>query len=452
MIISRKIKKLLLNHELFYFYRKLGQLNNHTRYNPIKKSKQMKGKYTFRGCGLTRQSCLTGMSKHKKLFLQAILTVLIPLVSCGGTQTDIRVGASRVDQYIGLINNRTVAIVANQTSMIGETHLVDSLLTLGIDIKAIFAPEHGFRDLADAGARIADGKDPITGLPIISLYGSHFKPTVGDLADVDVVLFDIQDVGARFYTYISTLHYVLEACAENGIGCIVLDRPNPNGFYVDGNILDTAYSSFVGLHPVPVVHGMTVGEYGSMINGEGWLKDGIKCDLTVIRCEGYTHETYYELPVKPSPNLPNLNSIYLYPSLCWFEGTNISVGRGTAFPFQVYGAPELSDRGFSFIPESVAGATNPPFKGVKCYGGDLRNAISDGLVPSPMINLEWIIGAYNDYPDKGKFFTRYFDTLAGGPTLREQIEKGMSAREIRESWQLGLAEFAPIRERYLLYR
>ncbi len=412
----------------------------------------MNGKKAFVDRFRYDQTHLIGIYKHNKFFLQAIFIILLPLVSCKGTQVDIEVGASRIDQYIGLINNRSVAIVANQTSMIGETHLVDSLITLGVDIKAIFAPEHGFRDLADAGAHIADGKDPVTGLPIISLYGSHLKPTTEDLAGVDVVLFDIQDVGARFYTYISTLHYVLEACAENGVSCIVLDRPNPNGFYVDGNILDTAYSSFVGLHPVPVVHGMTVGEYGLMVNGEGWLKDGVKCDLKVITCEGYTHETYYELPIKPSPNLPNSNSIYLYPSLCWFEGTNISVGRGTASPFQVYGAPELPDRGFSFIPESVAGATNPPFKGVKCFGVDLRNAITDGLVPSPMINLEWIVEAYDNYPDKEKFFTRYFDTLAGGPTLREQIENGMSAREIRESWQPGLAEFALIREKYLLYR
>ncbi len=386
-----------------------------------------------------------------KSFLPALLIIMLPLVSCGETTANPTVGAASIQKYMGLLNGKSVVVVANQTSIIGETHLVDSLVSLDINIKAIFAPEHGFRDMADAGAHIADGKDPVTGLPIISLYGSHRKPTEEDLTGVDVVVFDIQDVGARFYTYISTLHYVLETCAENGISCVILDRPNPNGFYVDGNILDTAYSSFVGLHPVPVVHGMTVGEYGSMINGEGWLKGGIKCDLTVITCEEYNHDTYYELPVKPSPNLPNQNSIYLYPSLCWFEGTNISVGRGTSFPFQVFGAPELPDSGFSFTPESVAGATNPPFKGVECHGTDLRNAFKDGLVPAPMINLEWIIEAYNDYPDKDDFFTGYFDTLAGGPLLREQIIKGMSARDIRESWQPGLTEFARIRQKYLLY-
>lgn len=381
-----------------------------------------------------------------------MLFSLSVLVACGAPKQGVVVGATRMDEYMGLITGKSVGIVANQTSMIGDTHLVDSLYALGIDIRAIFAPEHGFRDLADAGAKIENGKDAITGLPIISLYGSHNKPTPEDLKGIEVLLFDIQDVGARFYTYISTLHYVMEACAENNIKCVVLDRPNPNGFYVDGNILDTAYSSFVGLHPVPVVHGMTIGEYGSMVNGEGWLKGGVKCDLTVIRCGNYTHDTYYELPVKPSPNLPNQNSIYLYPSLCWFEGTNISVGRGTSAPFQQFGAPELPNRGFSFTPQSVAGAANPPFKGMECFGVDLTDAPENGLVPQPMINLEWLIGAYNDYPDKSKFFTKYFDTLAGGPVLREQIERGMTAGEIRESWQPGLANFEKIRSRYLLYQ
>ncbi|MBP5589899.1 MAG: DUF1343 domain-containing protein, partial [Bacteroidales bacterium] len=276
------------------------------------------------------------------------------------------VGAELLDQYVHLLDVQNVGVVANQTSMVNDEHLVDVLLGKGVNLVSIFALEHGFRGVADAGATISDDKDEKTGLPIVSLYGSHRKPTPEDLNGLDVMIFDIQDVGARFYTYISSLHYVLEACAENGVSCIVLDRPNPNGFYVDGNILDTAYSSFVGMHPVPVVHGMTIGEYAQMINGEGWLNNGLKCDLIVIPCQNYTHSTPYELPIKPSPNLPNQNSIYLYPSLCWFEGTNISVGRGTSFPFQVYGAPELPDRGFSFTPESVAGATNPPFKGVKC--------------------------------------------------------------------------------------
>jgi len=356
-----------------------------------------------------------------------------------------------MDQYKHLIEGKSVAVVANQTSMVGKTHLVDTLLRIGINVSAIFAPEHGFRDLADAGDKIQDGRDTETGVRIISLYGGHLKPTPDDLAGIDVVLFDIQDVGVRFYTYISTLHYVLEACAENDVECIVLDRPNPNGFYFDGNIADTAYRSFVGMDPVPIVHGMTVGEYARMLIGEGWLKDGVKCSLTVIKCNSYTHKTLYELPVKPSPNLPNMNSVYLYPSICFFEGTRISLGRGTSFPFQVYGSPELPDTGFSFTPESVPGARNPPLLGEKCYGVDLRNAISDKIVPSPKVNLEWVIDAYIRFPEKDNFFTSYFDVLASGPALREQIRKGMSAEEIRATWKEGLDRFGKIRGKYLLY-
>jgi uncharacterized protein YbbC (DUF1343 family) len=243
----------------------------------------------------------------------------------------------------------------------------------------------------------------------------------------------------------------MEACAENHVKLIVLDRPNPNGFYFDGNILDTAYSSFVGLHPVPVVSGMTIGEYSRMIDGEGWLKGGIRCDLSVIKCKNYTHKSYYILPVKPSPNLPNQNSVYLYPSICFFEGTAISLGRGTAYPFQVFGSPLLPDRGFSFIPESVPGAKNPTLLGVRCFGTDLRDAIEKKLVPKPELNLGWLISAYSDFPKKDLFFNSYFDVLAGGPVLREQIQKGMSASQIRETWKEGLAEFSKIRNKYLLY-
>jgi len=372
-------------------------------------------------------------------------------VSCSRPVEPPVPGAWQIDRYRELIAGKPVAVVANQTSMVGMTHLVDTLKRSSFDIRAIFAPEHGFRDLADAGDHIADGKDASTGIPIISLYGGHFKPLPEDLEGIDAVLFDIQDVGVRFYTYISTLHYVMEACAENNVECIVLDRPNPNGFYVDGNILDTAHSSFVGMHPVPIVHGMTIGEYAQMINGEGWLKDGVRCRLTVIACRHYTHQTYYELPVKPSPNLPNQNSVYLYPSTCFFEGTTLSLGRGTSFPFQVYGSPKLPDSGFSFTPESVSGARNPPFPGQLCYGTDLRNALADGIVPSPELNLGWVIDAWNKYPDKDDFFTHYFDVLAGGPVIREQIVSGMSAGEIRETWLGGLESFARIREKYLLY-
>lgn len=389
----------------------------------------------------------------KRLPFILLLSILLTSQAiCTGSKRTPVPGSYQIELYKNLIEGKSVAMVANQTSMVGETHLVDTLISIGINIKAIFAPEHGFRNMADAGETIVDSKDPKTGVPLISLYGTHFKPTPADLAGIDLVIFDIQDVGVRFYTYISTLHYVLEACAENHIKCIVLDRPNPNGFYVDGNILDTAYTSFVGMHPVPVVHGMTIGEYAEMINGEGWLKGGVKCDLIVIKCKNYTHETYYDLPIKPSPNLPNQNSVYLYPSICFFEGTNISLGRGTPFPFQVYGSPFLPDKGFSFIPESVPGAKNPPLLGIKCYGIDLRDAIKDGQIPSPKINLKWLIDAYRVFPDKSKFFIPYFDVLSGGPTLREQIQKGMTAEQIRKTWKSGLVKFSKIREKYLLYK
>jgi uncharacterized protein YbbC (DUF1343 family) len=382
---------------------------------------------------------------HIILILLAIFTTL----SCSGKEPVP--GSYRIDLYREMIEGKTVAVVANQTSMVGQTHLVDNLLNIGIKIKVIFAPEHGFRDLADAGESISNGMDQRTALPLVSLYGNHFKPTPADMEGIDIVIFDIQDVGVRFYTYISTLHYVMEACAENHIKCLVFDRPNPNGFYFDGNIADTAFSSFVGLHPVPVVHGMTVGEYAGMINGEGWLKGGIKCDLTVIRCKDYNHKTHYVLPVKPSPNLPNQNSVYLYPSLCFFEGTNVSVGRGTSFPFQAFGSPLLPDRGFSFIPESVPGAKNPPLLGIRCFGTDLRNALEQKIVPKGALNLNWLIGAYNDFPDKEKFFTPFFDRLGGGPVLRQQIQRGMTADQISKSWQEGLKKFSEMRKKYLLY-
>ena len=381
-----------------------------------------------------------------------ILLIIVSLPAFSRSDKSPVPGACRMELYRDIIEGKSVAVVANQTSMCGRDHLVDNLLSIGINIKVIFSPEHGFRNLADAGETIENGKDNNTGISVISIYGNHLKPSAEDLKGIDVVIFDIQDVGARFYTYISTLHYILEACAENHIKCLVLDRPNPNGVYFDGNILDTAYSSFVGMHPVPVVHGMTVGEYARMVNGEGWLKGGIKCDLTVISCKNYNHRTLYTLPVRPSPNLPNQNAVYLYPSVCFFEGTCLSLGRGTSFPFQVFGSPDLPDRGFSFTPESVPGAKNPPLLGVKCYGTDLRDAMKKKLVPKGELNLDWIISAYNDFPQKDKFFTPYFDVLAGGPVLREQIQKGMTARQIRATWQDGLKKFGVIREKYLLYK
>jgi len=382
------------------------------------------------------------------IILSAIVTSSVGFIAI----KPIIPGSYQLDLYRGLIKGKSVAIVANQTSMVGKTHLVDTLVSLGINVKLIFAPEHGFRHLADAGESISNGLDPKTGIPILSLYGKQNKPTPENMKGIDVVIFDIQDVGTRFYTYISTLHYVMESCAENKVKCIVLDRPNPNGFYFDGNVSDTSHRSFVSIDPIPVVHGLTVGEFASMVNGEGWLKGGIKCDLTVIKCLDYFHTAYYQVPVKPSPNLPNQTSIYLYPSLCFFEGTVVSCGRGTQFPFQAFGNPNLPDRGFSFTPESVPGAKNPVLLGKKCFGTDLRNAQEEQLVPVPKINLDWVISAYKDYPEKEKFFTKYFDVLAAGPTLREQIIKGMSSEEIRATWKEDLDKYGKMREKYLLYK
>ncbi|MCB0376416.1 MAG: DUF1343 domain-containing protein, partial [Sinomicrobium sp.] len=298
-------------------------------------------------------------------------------------------GAGATEAYLPLLRGKKTGVVANQTSIIGAgTHLVDSLLALGVTVTKVFAPEHGFRGTADAGERIQDGTDPNTGLPVISLYGNNKKPTKAQLTGLDIVVFDIQDVGARFYTYISTLDYVMEACAEAGVPVMVLDRPNPNGHYVDGPVLEPEYRSFVGMHPVPVVHGMTIGEYAKMINGEGWLADGKQCELIVIPIKNYDHNTAYSLPVKPSPNLPNDKAVNLYPSLCFFEGTNVSVGRGTDMQFQVYGSPFLPERGFRFVPEPNEGAKKPPYQGTICYGEDLRNAARLNR-----ISLQWLIKA-----------------------------------------------------------
>jgi uncharacterized protein YbbC (DUF1343 family) len=388
----------------------------------------------------------------KNLIILSFLIVMAGVACSADRKNDtLQTGAALTQEYLPLIQGKTVAVVANQTSLIGGVHLVDTLLSLDVDIRLIFAPEHGFRDLADAGAVITSGTDPVTGINVISLYGRKKKPLPEDLEGIDAVIYDIQDVGTRFYTYLTTMCYVMEACAENGKSFIILDRPNPNGYYVDGPVLDTAYRSFVGIHPVPVVHGMTLGEYAGMVNGEGWLAGGISCDLKVIRCNNYTHSTLYELPVIPSPNLPNMNSVYLYPSLCFAEGTVLSCGRGTEFPFQVLGAPEMPDTGFSFTPHPSFGSSDPRYNGMLCYGIDLRNAIEDSIVPRPAMNLEWIIDAYNAYPDKEKFFTGYFDTLAGSSTLREQIISGMDADEIRQTWQEQLNRFSEIRAKYLLY-
>ena len=371
----------------------------------------------------------------------------------------ILVGSERIEEYLPLLKNKRIGIVGNQTSVILNsrsstseekkyTHLVDSLLALEVDIVRVFAPEHGFRGTADAGETVKDGKDPKTGLSIISLYGDNKKPKPEQLKDLDILIFDLQDVGARFYTYISSLHYVMEASAENNIPLIVLDRPNPNGHYIDGPVLNPKHQSFVGMHPVPVVHGMTIGEYAQMINGEKWLKNGVQCDLKVIKLMNYDHTTSYSLPVKPSPNLPNDQSINLYPSLCFFEGTNVNAGRGTNTQFQVFGSPFLNKAVFdyTYTPQSMEGAKNPKHLGKLCYGRDLQN-----YPKTDRINLSWLIEAFNKTSDKSQFFNAFFTKLAGETVLQKQIENGLSEEEIRESWQKNLEKFKTVRAEYLLY-
>ena len=357
---------------------------------------------------------------------------------------ELRIGAERTELYLPLLKGNNIAIIANQTSIIKNTHLVDSLLKLELNIIKVFTPEHGFRGEADAGADIENEIDEKTGLSIISLYGKNKKPSTKQLEDVDIILFDIQDVGARFYTYISTLHYVMEAAAENNIQVIVLDRPNPNGHYIDGPTRERGFESFVGMHQVPIVHGMTIGEYARMINGENWIST--KCKLDVIEMKYYTHNMHYAIPIRPSPNLPNSRSINLYPSLCLFEGTSISVGRGTNYPFQHFGAPYIISN-YSFTPKSGYGSKYPKYENTKCFGTDLRfqeNYLNE-------INLTWIINSYNSCTEKEKFFNSFFDKLAGTDKLRMQIINGKNENEIRKSWKKNLDTFKLVRSKYLLY-
>ncbi|POY35287.1 DUF1343 domain-containing protein [Solitalea longa] len=389
------------------------------------------------------------------LFACSITSYAQFIIPLSKKQGKIITGAERTTSYVPYLKNKTIALVVNQTSTIGTTHLVDSLQRLGTKIKVVFAPEHGIRGDADAGEKVDNTVDKKTGLSIVSLYGKHYKPYPEDLQGVDLVIFDIQDVGARFYTYISTLHYVMEACAENGVELMVLDRPNPNGFYVDGPVLDPKFKSFVGMHPVPVVHGMTVGEYAKMINGEKWLKEGIQCKLKVISMENWDHEKPYKLPVKPSPNLPNNQAIYLYPSICFFEGTEISLARGTMFPFQAFGAPELSNQPFSFTPKSIQGMSkNPPHENKVCNGVDLRNFDCTVFAKTKRLNLKWLLDMYQAYPDKSNFFlkTLFFDKLAGTDQLRNQIIAGKTETEIRKSWEPALSKYKQMRKKYLIYK
>jgi uncharacterized protein YbbC (DUF1343 family) len=355
-------------------------------------------------------------------------------------------GAYRLNAYTPFLQNKKLGLVVNQSSMIEQTHLVDTLRTLGYQVVRIFSPEHGFRGKADAGEKVSSGIDAETGLQVVSLYGENKKPKPEQIADLDMLIFDLQDVGVRFYTYISTLHYLMEACADQRKPLLILDRPNPNGHYVDGPIWEPEYHSFVGMHPIPVVHGLTVGELAQMINGERWLQTEKKCVVEIVKVGNYTHQTRYELPVKPSPNLPNSHSIAWYPSLCFFEGTNISVGRGTYFPFQVAGYPDPDFGEFTFVPESIPGmAKNPPFLGQTCYGVDLRDDQPTGLT------LKYLIDFYHKSKDKDNFFNNYFNTLAGNSSLKQQIKDGKTEEEIRESWAEGLQKYRELRQKYLIY-
>lgn len=378
--------------------------------------------------------------------------ILIMLLCCARQQPQsyinrIITGADQMDEVVSKLRDKRVALVVNHTSLVGKRHLTDTLLKSGIAVKKIFAPEHGFRGEAEAGETIKDGRDTQTGLPVISLYGNLKKPTPDMLQDIDIVVFDIQDVGARFYTYISTMHYVMEACAENNRKLIILDRPNPNGHYVDGPILEPEFKSFVGMHPIPIVHGMTVGELARMINGEGWLEGRQQCALEVIPVKNWTHNTPYSLPVRPSPNLPNDQAVALYPSICLFEGTVISVGRGTLTPFQVIGHPDLKNMPYQFTPVTIKGmASNPPHENKVCYGIDLRN-----VKVKPALDLSYLITMYKAFPEKEKFFNSYFEKLSGTRSLRNQIMQGLSEEEIRKSWEEGLNKFREIRKKYLLY-
>jgi len=366
-----------------------------------------------------------------------------------GDDKGVKVGAERLDVYFEYFKGKKLGMVVNQTSTVGATHLVDTLLSLGAGIEKIFAPEHGFRGGVEAGEMVRDGKDIKTGLPIVSLYGKNKKPTSEQLKDLDLLVFDIQDVGARFYTYISTLHYLMEACAENKKSLIILDRPNPHGHYIDGPVLQPEFRSFVGMHPIPVVHGLTVGELALMINGENWLPEGLKCDVKVIEVGNYTHKTKYILPIWPSPNLPNQQSILLYPSLCFFEGTVMSLGRGTYFPFQVVGYPDTLFGDFEFTPISIKGMSRyPRYENQVCYGLDLR-----GVDPPQGISLQHLIFFYQLHQKHSDepFFTDYINSLAGTKTLEKQIQSGLSEKGIKKSWQSGLKAYAKKRKKYLLY-
>ncbi len=382
---------------------------------------------------------------------QIITTLLIVFSSLAMSAADVIVGAARVDQYLPLMKGKRVGLYSNHTGMVGDKHSLDLMLSNGIDVKAIFSPEHGFRGNADAGEHVSSSRDPKTGVKIVSLYGNKNKNAAADeMTNLDIIAVDIQDVGLRYYTYYCTMIELMNAAAAKGKTVIVLDRPNPNGMTVDGPILDMTYQSGVGRLPIPIVHGLTLGEMALMANGEGWLKDGKKVELHVIPCLNYTHQTRYELPVAPSPNLRTMKAIYLYPSTCYFEATPVSLGRGTDFPFECYGHPDMKNRDFSFTPRSVAGAKNPPQLNKKCHGVDLRS-ISDEQAIAQGVNLSYLIDAYNDLNLGDKFFTKFFEKLIGDGSIRNKIADGMSADEIKAGWADDVKLFKAQRKPYLLY-
>jgi uncharacterized protein YbbC (DUF1343 family) len=415
--------------------------------------------------------------------MQLVKQILLPALAClllasGFAQPTATPGAAQFSHYLNLLKGKRVAIFANQTSMVGDAHIVDILLQKDVRIVKIFSPEHGFRGNADAGEKVGNSTDEKTGLPIVSLYGSHKKPTAGDLQDVDVMIFDIQDVGVRYYTFISSLEYYIESAIMHSKLLIVLDRPNPNGHYVDGPVLEKPFRSFVGMQPVPVVYGMTIGEYAQLLVGERWLDSAANAKLAaqygqqkrsgfrmrVVPCANYTHKTRYELPVAPSPNLRNMGSIYAYPSTCFFEGTVLSEGRGTDKPFEIFGHPSLPKDMYAFTPQPNTGAKNPKLNGQLCYGWNLSEITADTLPPGlHRIDLRWIREAWRLFPDKANFFLKpskkdpkpedyFFNKLAGNATLMQQIKDGVPEAAIRKSWEPALSRFKQIRKKYLLYK
>jgi uncharacterized protein YbbC (DUF1343 family) len=383
---------------------------------------------------------MKGLFKITFLFLVVVTSEAL-------AQQQIMTGAAQAELYVQKLKGKKVGVVAHQASLVdSKTHLIDALLEAQIAVVKVFAPEHGFRGDADAGESVSDQKDIKTGLPILSLYGKNRKPAAESLQGIDLMLLDLQDVGVRFYTYLSTLHYVMEACAEQGIPLILLDRPNPNTHYVDGPVLEEDCKSFVGMHPVPIVSGMTIGEYAQMINGEKWLAGRVQCELTVIPLKNFTHRTPYEIPIRPSPNLPNAQSIALYPSLCLLEPTVISVGRGTEMQFQIYGHPQLPKSSFSFTPKPNYGAKKPKLMDQLCHGEDLSR------IDRPnKIELQWLIRAYSNFPDKENFFKKGFFRIAGTQKLQEQLSAGQNEKQIRKTWEKDLEDFRAIRQKYLLY-